>query len=67
MANAGPNTSGSQFFITFAATPWLDGHHVVFGEVVDGLEVIHALEQIGTNSGKPKKTARVVNCGSLHD
>ena len=45
MANAGPNTNGSQFFITHVATPWLDGKHTVFGKVVDGLNVVDAVQQ----------------------
>ena len=65
MANAGPNTNGSQFFITFKDTPWLDGHHVVFGEVIEGFEIIKMLEDIGTSSGKPTKTARVTLGGSI--
>jgi cyclophilin family peptidyl-prolyl cis-trans isomerase len=52
MANAGPNTNGSQFFITFTATPWLDGRHAVFGKVISGLEVLDALEAIGSSSGR---------------
>ena len=65
MANAGPNTNGSQFFITFEPTPWLDGHHVVFGEVLDGFDVVDALEKIGTQSGTPKKKAIIAECGVL--
>lgn len=55
MANSGPNTNGSQFFITFAATPWLDGHHSVFGKVISGMEVLDALEKIGTQEGRCKE------------
>ena len=65
MANAGPNTNGSQFFITFAATPWLDGRHTVFGEVIHGVEIVNALEKIGSGSGTTSKKAVIVDCGKL--
>ncbi|KAK0190729.1 cyclophilin [Armillaria mellea] len=58
MANAGKNTNGSQFFITTVVTSWLDGAHVVFGEVVEGLELVKKIEGLGSSSGTPK--AKVV-------
>ena len=58
-ANAGPGTDGSQFFVTFAPTPWLDGKHTIFGVVEDGPEVLTALEAAGTQSGRPKESIRI--------
>jgi peptidyl-prolyl isomerase F (cyclophilin D) len=65
MANAGPNTNGSQFFITTAVTDWLDGKHVVFGEVVEGMDVVRAVEAVGSQSGKTSKRVVIADCGVL--
>jgi peptidyl-prolyl cis-trans isomerase B (cyclophilin B) len=59
MANAGPGTDGSQFFLTFVATPWLDGKHTIFGEVVSGKEVLPELEKRGSQSGATKETLKM--------
>ncbi|KAG0001005.1 peptidylprolyl isomerase protein [Entomortierella chlamydospora] len=67
MANAGPNTNGSQFFICFEDTPWLDGKHTVFGKVEQGQELLKVLESVGTPSGTPTATVEIVDCGELHD
>ena len=65
MANAGKNTNGSQFFITTVVTSWLDGAHVVFGEVVQNMELVKAIEALGTNTGKPKAKITIADCGTL--
>ncbi|KAH6945943.1 hypothetical protein HPB50_010905 [Hyalomma asiaticum] len=65
MANAGPNTNGSQFFLTTVRTPWLDGKHVVFGSVVEGMEVVKKMENLGTQSGKTTKKLVIQSCGQL--
>jgi peptidylprolyl isomerase len=65
MANAGPGTNGSQFFIITAQTPWLDGKHVVFGSVVEGLEVVRAMEAQGSQRGQPRQRIVIADCGQL--
>ena len=65
MANAGPNTNGSQFFITTAATGWLDGKHVVFGEVVTGMDVVTQIESHGSDSGAPNAKIAIAESGVL--
>ena len=66
MANAGPNTNGSQFFLCFVATPHLDGKHVVFGQVSDGMDVLDDLEAVGSSpAGQTSQTCTIVDCGQL--
>ena len=65
MANAGPNTNGSQFFVCTVACPWLDGKHVVFGKVIEGLNVVKAVEAIGSQSGKTSQRVVITNSGQL--
>jgi cyclophilin family peptidyl-prolyl cis-trans isomerase len=65
MANAGPNTNGSQFFITTVVTSWLDGKHVVFGKVTDGMDVVRAMEAVGSGSGKTSAEVKIASCGEV--
>merc|ERR1712185_70298 len=65
MAYAGPNTNGSQFFITTVKTSWLDGRHVVFGKVIDGMDVVQKVEAVGSSSGTPQKTVTLFDSGLL--
>ena len=65
MANAGPGTNGSQFFITTIATPWLDDKHVVFGKVVEGNDIVDAMEAVGSGDGSTSADVVISDCGEL--
>ncbi|MFE4969293.1 peptidylprolyl isomerase [Streptomyces sp. NPDC056660] len=65
MANAGPHTNGSQFFVTTVLTPWLDGKHVVFGEVVEGSDLVDKIEGYGSSSGSPKAEIKITASGTV--
>ena len=65
MANAGPNTNGSQFFITTVVTSWLDGKHVVFGEVTEGSDLVKKIEGLGASSGKTSSKITIEDAGVL--
>ena len=65
MANAGPNTNGSQFFITTVPTPHLNGKHVIFGRVIEGIEVVKTIEKQGTGSGQTRLKITITDCGEV--
>jgi peptidyl-prolyl isomerase F (cyclophilin D) len=65
MANAGPGTNGSQFFLCTVKTEWLDGKHVVFGSVVEGMDVVKKVEGYGSQSGKTSTKVVIADCGQL--
>lgn len=65
MANAGPNTNGSQFFICTVKTPWLNGRHVVFGQVLEGFDVVKKMEALGSDSGQPSAVVAIANSGEV--
>merc|ERR1711860_416617 len=65
MANAGPNTNGSQFFLCTVKTAWLDGKHCAFGSVIEGMDVVKKIEAVGSQTGKTAKPVVIADCGQL--
>ena len=65
MANAGPNTNGSQFFLCTVKTDWLDGKHVVFGAVTKGMSVVREMEAAGSQAGQTKRAVVIADCGQV--
>eukprot|EP00826_Nyctotherus_ovalis_P057762 TRINITY_DN7905_c0_g1_i3.p1 TRINITY_DN7905_c0_g1~~TRINITY_DN7905_c0_g1_i3.p1 ORF type:complete len:172 (+),score=27.24 TRINITY_DN7905_c0_g1_i3:128-643(+) len=66
MANNGPDSNGSQFFVTLSPCPWLDGRNVVFGEVIEGLNFMKRVERFGSQTGAPTARIYIANCGQLY-
>jgi len=64
MANSGPDTNNSQFFITLVPCPWLDGRHVVFGKLVAGYDVLRKIEEAGTGGGTPSAPVVITSCSA---
>merc|ERR1712216_397182 len=67
MANAGKDTNGSQFFLTTVTTSWLDGKHVVFGKVIEGMDIVKKVEGVGSSSGTPSKEVLIAYSGEIKD